>query len=147
MPSMIYSILKKDHDELKPMLKELAAGKEGRLQEMVDELKAHSEVEEKTFYKPLEGKQKTKELIAEGYKEHKEADKLSKQLMKAKGDREKFVATAKKLQEAVEHHIEEEEGEMFEKAREVLSADQARSIAKEFQEEKERFLSKTMARA
>jgi hemerythrin-like domain-containing protein len=140
MATGIYTLLKKDHDELKPMLKELSAGKEGKLRTMAEELKAHSEAEEKTFYRLLEKNPAMKELIAEGYKEHKEADRLSQALMKARGSKEKFTETAKQLQEAVLHHIKEEEGEMFTRARKIISRQQAFSMGEQFQTEKERMM-------
>lgn len=140
--TMIYSVLKEDHQELKAMLRELSTGKEDRLQDMVTELKLHSQAEEKTFYKPLEKQPATAELVSEGYKEHKEADKLAKTLVKQKGNKEKFVETAKELRQAIEHHVKEEEGELFEKAKTVLEPQQARSIAEQFEAQKQQMMGK-----
>lgn len=132
----IYTLLKQDHDELRPMLDELAEGKQGPFERMASELKAHSEAEEKTFYKALESRPETKDLVADGYKEHNEADRLAQELMTAKGSSSAFAAKAKELKAAVDHHIQEEEGQLFEKARGLLSMDEARAIGEKFEQAK-----------
>lgn len=142
MARAIYTLLKEDHDELKVMLKELVAGKEDRLEDMAHELKIHSQAEEKAFYKPLQGNPEVSDLVAEGFTEHKEADKLSKALMKQKGKGEKFTMAAKQLQEALLHHIKEEEGELFPKAKQIIGRGDAQAIGEQFQAEKDRMMAK-----
>ncbi len=53
-------------------------------------------------------------------------------------DTEQWAAKLKVLKENVEHHVEEEEGEMFQKAREVLSEEQINQLGAQMEEEKKR---------
>lgn len=123
----IYTLIKNDHDELRPMLHDLATGREDRLESTTRELKAHMQAEEISFYQPLEDVVEMRELIQEGYEKHREVDDLSQQVMAARGSG-LFTARARQLEEAVEHHIQEEESNVFSQARRFLSQEDAESI-------------------
>jgi hemerythrin-like domain-containing protein len=133
----IYTLLRRDHNELKPMLAELAQGRREPFERLAAKLKVHSEAEEKTFYKSLEDRAETKALVAEGYREHQEADRLSQELMTAKGGSgPDFTAIAQELRESMEHHIREEEQELFPRARAILSEEEAGCLGERFEESK-----------
>jgi hemerythrin-like domain-containing protein len=129
----IYALLKQDHDEIKPLLQELVQGRQSHFEKAAFELKAHTEAEEETLYKSLEDRPETKEQIAEGYKQHRQADRLTQELMTAKaGSDDDFRTKAGELQEVMERHIEEEEGELFEKARKILGREQGEYLGERF---------------
>lgn len=123
----IYEYLKHDHEEVKSLMNKIEAiGNEESEQrtELFNELKKklilHAKSEEQAFYKPLRSFQETKDEVEHGKEEHEEAEDLLKELtdgsLKGAAWQQKFLS----LKEAVEHHIEEEEGEIFDDARKVL---------------------------
>ncbi len=119
-------LLKADHDKVKALFREFEAlkGKEGhdrRKNELVDEicyeLTLHAMLEEEIFYPVLRSAIDDDDLIDEADIEHAGARELIGQLeIMAPGD-DHYDATVTVLGEEVEHHIEKEEGELFEAAR------------------------------
>ena len=85
------------------------------------QLKAHELIEEKVLYPALKPHAKAKDIVLEGYQEHHVADVVMKELRRMRTSDERWGAKFKVLKENIEHHIEEEEGEMFKTARSVLS--------------------------
>jgi hemerythrin-like domain-containing protein len=55
---------------------------------------------------------------------------------------ERWQAKLTVLKENVEHHVEEEEKEIFEKAQSLLDEDQAATLGEKFVKEKEKLLAK-----
>jgi hemerythrin-like domain-containing protein len=121
------TLLKNDHDKVKKLLAELATTTErgaktreqlyGRIR---DEMTAHEIVEEEIFYPTLKAHPKAKDIVLEGYEEHHVVDLLMGELDATPYDDETWGAKAKVMQENIEHHIEEEETDMFPKARQVF---------------------------
>ena len=72
--------------------------------------------------------------MLEGFEEHHVIKMLLKELESMPVDTEKWTAKIKVLQENVEHHVEEEEGEMFQKARDVLSEDEINQLGEQLEE-------------
>jgi hemerythrin-like domain-containing protein len=62
---------------------------------------------------------------------------LLEELATAPKDDEQWTAKFTVLKENIEHHVEEEEGEMFEKARKVLSKDEIEKLGERLQEAKQ----------
>jgi hemerythrin superfamily protein len=143
----IYDELKADHNKAKTVLRQLseASRPSKTRQKMFDELKkeltVHFRAEEKLFYARIE--KEDKDLAYEGDEEHHVADLLLKEIARLDADDDHWHAKIKVLKENVEHHIEEEEGEIWDKAREILSDEEAEEIGEAFVAEKE----KLMARA
>jgi hypothetical protein len=88
------------------------------------ELNAHELIEEKILYPALKSHSEAKDIVLEGYQEHHVADLIVKELHGLARSDERWGAKFKVLKENIEHHIEEEEGEMFRTARAVLSREQ-----------------------
>ena len=80
-------------------------------------LKVHAEIEEKIFYPAARRALKYKDLLEEAEIEHASAKTLIRQLERMKPKDRKYAATFTVLCEYVEHHIKEEEKEMFPKVR------------------------------
>lgn len=84
-------------------------------------LEAHIRIEQEIFYPALEEVDKAlHEMVAEGIQEHHVGDVLMQEMRRLPPDSEEYDAKFKVLQESVEHHIEEEEQEMFPLAKEKL---------------------------
>jgi hemerythrin-like domain-containing protein len=122
-------MLKGDHDRVQELFKEFeAAGerayekKRGIAEQVFTELEIHTRLEEEIFYPAVQARagQEGEELIAESLQEHHVVDVLMREMRKLDPGNDAYQAKFQVLMENVEHHIEEEEGEMFPMASERL---------------------------
>jgi hemerythrin superfamily protein len=116
-------LLKQDHDKVKKAFKQFEkmdhddpAAHELAAQTIAD-IKLHALVEEEIFYPAVRKALDEDDLMNEAEVEHKSAKLLIKDLESMKPGDPMFAATFTVLGEYVQHHVEEEEGEMFPKAR------------------------------
>jgi hypothetical protein len=121
------TLLKEDHAKVKKMLGELESTTERGVKtreqlftKVKDELVVHEAIEEEIFYPALKEHPKTKEITLEAYEEHHVVDMVMAEIETVAYDDEEWGAKFKVMKENLEHHIEEEEGEMFKQAREVF---------------------------
>ena len=140
----VYKLLHEDHQKVKSLLKELEDTTEKAektrdrlIREVEMELTIHSEAEEKFFYPRLQAKSETKDLAYEAIEEHKVVKTLLTELVSEPKGTAEWSAKLSVLKENVEHHIEEEEGELFTKAKRVLARDDAEAIAETIEAFKE----------
>src|SRR4026209_795638 len=118
------AMLKADHDKVKKLLNELESTTERGVKTREDlfstikgELSIHEVIEEEIFYPALKSHPKAKDIVLEGYEEHHVVDLLMGELESLDVSDETWGAKAIVMKENIEHHIEEEEGEMFKQAR------------------------------
>ncbi len=137
-----FSLLKADHRKVEELFQQLesASGKAKLrvFEQIKTELDLHTKLEEKIFYPALEKPRQTHELTLEAYEEHDVVKKLLNQMSRAKSANEEWEAQAKVLQENVEHHVQEEENELFNKATSALSQEDIEELGERMAEEKER---------
>jgi hemerythrin-like domain-containing protein len=93
------------------------------------ELNEHELKEEKVLYPALQSRPETRNIVLEGFEEHHVADLVVKELRDVATNDEAWGAKFKVLKESIEHHIQEEEREMFRAARSLLSRDELRDLA------------------
>jgi hemerythrin superfamily protein len=129
------TLLKRDHDKVKGLLKELEPTTERAVKtrselfsRIKSELTIHEIIEEEIFYPTLKQHPKAKDIVLEGYEEHNVVDTLMGELETLDVEDETWGAKAKVMIENIEHHIEEEEGEMFEKARQVFDREELEQL-------------------
>ena len=130
-PPDALTALEQDHRRFEDLLKRGAAttaraikGRTELLDTLTRELNAHELKEEKFLYPALRSHPEAKSIVLEGYQEHHVADLVVKELHELKTNDEQWGAKFKVLKENIEHHITEEEGEMFRIARGVLSREE-----------------------
>ena len=121
------TMLEEDHAKMRKLLEELESTTERGVKTRTElfstikgELTIHEIIEEEIFYPELKAHPKAKEIVLEGYEEHHVVDLVMKELEDTPVEDENWGAKAKVMKENVEHHMEEEEGEMFKLARSVL---------------------------
>jgi hemerythrin superfamily protein len=119
------ALIKADHDRMKDLLEEALDADEPRervdlLHKIRAELMAHEQMEEDVFYPALRSSAQAKDIVLEGYEEHHVIDLILDELLDTPEESDEWKAKLKVLQENIEHHIEEEEGEMFQKARQAI---------------------------
>jgi len=123
------ALLKADHEKMKGLLNELEATTERGVKTRTElfatikgELTLHEIIEEEIFYPELKAHPKAKDIVLEAYEEHHVVDLLMGELEALDVGDETWGAKALVMKENVEHHMEEEEGDMFKKARQVFEA-------------------------
>jgi hemerythrin superfamily protein len=124
-------LLESQHREVKSLFKmcEKASG-DGRRQlfeKIADDLAVHAALEEKHFY-PTTKSARTGDLLAQAVEEHLSVKRIIADMLEMDPAAAQFDAKLAVLTEQVEHHIEEEEGELFPKAKEMLSADELEDL-------------------
>ena len=105
-----------------------ATGRTDLLNTLTALLNVHELIEEKVLYPALKTHPEAKDIVLEGYQEHHVADLIVKELQALPKDDEKWGAKFKVLKESIEHHIKEEEGEMFRTARGLFSHDELQQM-------------------
>lgn len=120
MPRAINALdlLRRDHRHVQALLKKMekaeAEDEQRELcEQIVDELRAHTEIEERVFYPYLREATAREDLFQEASIEHETAKQLLDQLPQEQPGTPRFKAMAKVLAEYVQHHVQEEESEIF----------------------------------
>ena len=134
-------ILKQDHRKVKGLFQEIRKdsdrGKQKELFDKIDtELEIHTHIEETVFYPAIDEHEEFKDMVAEALEEHQEAKTLLEELEELGADDHDFGSKLQQLMEAVEHHVEEEEGEMFPKIQEVFDEDELEQLGQELESAK-----------
>jgi hemerythrin superfamily protein len=118
------SMLIADHEKVKLLFEQFEAlsdrskaSKKKLADQICMELSIHAEVEEQVFYPAVRGPVKDEDLMDEAVVEHASAKELIAQIMEMDPGEDLYDAKVKVLSEQIEHHVKEEEGEMFPKVR------------------------------
>ena len=142
------SLLEEDHRKMKKLLSELESTTERGVKTreelfatVEDELTVHETIEEEIFYPALKEHPKTKEIALEAYEEHHVVDMVMAEIEDVPYDDETWGAKFKVMKENIEHHIEEEENEMFKQARQVFEEDELESLGEQMRLRKEQLSS------
>ena len=132
-----FELLKKDHKKVSQLFKEVEAAsgqtKKQIFSRLKNELDVHAQVEERIFYPALENQEEARDITLEAYEEHKVVKDLLGELASGNAPDDEWDAKLTVLKENVEHHVEEEEGELFSKARTVLSRRQIEELGVEME--------------
>jgi len=139
-------LLKADHKKVKELLTELTETSTRATKKRVDllseidvNLKAHNTIEEEIFYPAFKkaGEKEEAKMYYEALEEHRAAgDLVLPDLLNTKPESEQFSGRAKVLKELVEHHIKEEEGQMFKDAKKLLSSEEIEQLGKQMEQRK-----------
>lgn len=135
------NVLKDEHKEAKSLFKELLKQDSVEAKEcetLCKKLLLHMEMEEKFFYPKVKKIQDTKELALEAKLEHEEAKVQITALLKDELDAIETKVKLETLQLEIEHHVEEEEKELFPLAEKVLSEKEVQEITEKMMQLKER---------
>jgi iron-sulfur cluster repair protein YtfE (RIC family) len=127
-------LLKQQHQDVRDLFERIeqaedTSEKENILRELADNLAAHMTIEETIFYPAAFTSDESR--YSEAVKEHASAKRLLVELLEMSTDDEKFDDKVTKLQEEVEHHVEEEESQLFKTAKQELEADELKRLGDE----------------
>jgi hypothetical protein len=134
-------LLKADHDKVKKILAEgestTERGEKTRTElfaTLKEEMAIHERIEEEIFYPALKSHPKARDIVLEGYEEHHVVDEIMGELEATDVTDETWGAKFIVMKENIEHHIEEEEGDMFKKARQVFDDDELEALGTRMEE-------------
>jgi hemerythrin superfamily protein len=140
------ALLKQDHQKMRSLLSDLekttdrAAGKRQKLlAEIEQELTVHTKIEEQIFYPAFRDaarKDDDSKLYYEAVEEHHVVDLVLPEIKQTSVDADEFAAKAKVLKDLVEHHAEEEETEMFPRAKTLFGREELTRLGRELAEAK-----------
>ena len=145
------SLLTQDHDKVRKLFKRFEAsalrgGGEDILKQIESELKIHTQIEEEIFYpafkEAVHGK-KDEHLYFEALEEHHVVDMVLPEVKGTEEGSDEFAAKGKVLKDIVEHHAEEEETQMFPKARRAMGMAQLREIGQRLEMRNRQLMSGT----
>ena len=133
-------LLKQDHREVDSLIAELegasgdtAGSYSATFQKLKTSLTVHAEAEEQIFYPAMDQFEETEELTEEAYSEHDEVKQLLEDMTGLNPGDEEFQELLAQLKESVQHHVEEEESEMFPKAEELLGEETLETMGDEIE--------------
>jgi hemerythrin superfamily protein len=137
-------LLKADHDRVQELFDQVKANEDGDNSDTFDtirrELVIHTHLEETIFYPYLlnNGDEDLQKITREGMEEHRQVKMFLEELGSMSGSSEAFAPKLKVLIEDVEHHVKEEEGEMFPAVRSQFSDEKLNQLGSEIEAEKAR---------
>ena len=141
MPS-IYDAIKADHDTHRTLLDRIAdtsgdsADRRKNWDDFYEDVKSHAAAEEETFYSKLISKTWGQDAARHSVHEHQQLDDLMEELNDMDMSSSGWLTKFKTLKHDYEHHMEEEEGEVFTRAKEVIGDEQNDAFGKRFEERK-----------
>ena len=145
-PQDAIAVLKQDHEKVRELLDDLekAAMKEdgdaeSLLEEIENELRIHTTIEEEIFYpafREAASKKDDTKLYYEAVEEHHVVDLVMPEIEKGEAGSPEFAAKAKVLKDLVEHHAGEEEKEMFPRARKLMDKDELVTLGEQLTQRK-----------
>jgi hemerythrin superfamily protein len=135
----IYSYLKKDHKLVADLMESVVASQDADERKAIftkikQELTLHADTEEVTFYKAIEDatrSQNVQEKMEHADSEHNEIREYLEKLSSIPIESEEWIEQFGEFKHSVTHHVEEEEGDIFEKAKKYLNKDEAVQIAED----------------
>lgn len=146
VPMKATDLLKADHDRVAGLFARFKENENGDhktlFKQIKGELDTHTHIEETIFYPAAlkRGDKELKKIVREGLEEHGQVKKLLSSLSKMTARNKQFNPKLKVIIEDVEHHVEEEEDEMFPMCEDQFTDVQLEKLGAEMQAEKQRFM-------
>jgi hemerythrin superfamily protein len=141
MATKATDVLKRQHRSVEKLFKEVEKTEDARrrrqlLDQIESELKLHTKLEEEIFYPAVRevGTATAEEMVDEAFEEHHVVDLVLGELPQVDPEDERFEAKMTVLSELVEHHVEEEEKEMFPLAEKKLGAERMKELAQQLEQ-------------
>jgi hemerythrin superfamily protein len=138
-------MLEAQHREVEDLFSDFEEASAGKKRDIflkiADKLAVHAAIEEKHFYPAAKAKE-TEDLLLESVEEHLSVKRIIADLLEQEPDQETLEAKVKVLQEQIEHHVEEEEEELFPKVEKLLGEEALEALEQEMTATQEELLAK-----
>jgi hemerythrin-like domain-containing protein len=131
--STFFDILKQDHDKIRDIFEQIEEDEGGENRQelfagLQSELQEHLDLEEKTFYPQMEKSEDLRDKALEAYEEHHVAKMVLGEFTGLDIEDDRWDAKLKVLQEVVNHHLQEEEKNIFKLAKKSFEPDQIKQV-------------------
>lgn len=142
MPS-IYDAISQDHDQHRKLLGQIAdtSGDSEQRREawksFYEDVKSHAAAEEETFYSKLISETWGQDAARHSVHEHQQIDDIMEELNEMDMSSPGWLTRFETLKHDYEHHMDEEEDEVFTRAREVIGAEQNDEFGERFEARKQ----------
>jgi hypothetical protein len=139
----IYTAIKSDHDRHRDLLETISdtsgASDERKAawDEFYHDVKAHAAAEEETFYSKLISKTWGQDAARHSVHEHQQLDELMEELNEMDMSSSGWLTKFKTLRHDYEHHVDEEEDEVFSRAKEVIDDSEIKGYGERFLKRKQ----------
>jgi len=127
-------LLEQQHREVEAIFAKLEsprAGAEAQVKELANKLAGHMAIEQKLFYPAIREVDET--MVLESFEEHAIAELALKRLLGAAAKDKTFAAKVTALKELIEHHVEEEEEELFPKVEKALGSEKLEELGQQME--------------
>lgn len=146
----ILSLIETDHREVEQLFEQIQNEKDSKkvkslFSKIYEELTLHAQAEELVFYPAMREYDETEDLIEEAEEEHNAVKILLEEMKALQPNDGEFKTKLMHLVESVQHHVEEEEEEVFSAVRESMEDEQLAQLGQEFQEAKSQVESQVKA--
>ncbi|MFL6213940.1 MAG: hemerythrin domain-containing protein [Blastocatellia bacterium] len=136
-------MLTQDHQEASAMMDRIESANAGdpsvmmTFNQLKEALTLHAEIEEQIFYPALRNNDETEDQIEESFEEHQEVKDLLAEMSGLQGGNDEFISMMSDLRDAVEHHVEEEENELFPQAQQILGDSRLQEMGEQMMQMKQ----------
>lgn len=124
-------LLKQQHRTVEALFEKIEAGEPEALKDLASALAAHMTIEHEFFYP--ESREIDEDAILEAFEEHAIAETALKRALATDPDDESFDARIKVLKELIQHHVEEEEEELFPQVERELESDELDALGEKME--------------
>jgi hemerythrin superfamily protein len=137
----ILSLIETDHREVEQLFEKIQKEKNSKkvkdiFSQIYEELSLHTRAEELVFYPAMREYEETATYLEEAEEEHNSAKILLEELKMLEPDDSEFKSKLTELIESVQHHVEEEEEEIFSAVQESMDNQELQELGQEFQQAK-----------
>ena len=141
-------LLKEDHKKVAALFDKVEETESGQehwklFERIKKELEVHTHIEETVFYPRIRQYEELKDMVLEALEEHKQVKTLIREIGGLVEDSEKLSAKLTVMGENVEHHVEEEETEMFPKVEKLMGKDELEELGAQLEAAKKEHMSAT----
>lgn len=139
----IYQEIKADHDKARDLMGKImdtsnqaSKQREELFEQFKLDMWSHNKIEEALLYQPLREAKETRGEAMEALNEHHVAGGLIEELDAMPKDSEAWIGKFSALKDMLEHHMDEEENEVFSDAKNVIKEERAEELGDKFQSRK-----------
>jgi len=138
-------LLKEDHRKVEELFEEYEKASNDRTKFSVynkirTELEIHTKIEETIVYPAFQKIEELEDMVMEALEEHKQVKDLIREIDHLVKGSEKLEAKIKVMKEDVEHHVKEEEGEVFPKVESLMDESELEELGTHVEEAKKEMM-------